>query len=237
MMNYASSVGSKHVAYPPHPLTKIVGQIVAEQGYKQLRIAETEKIAHVTFFFDGGNDYFKNGLAKPEEITLNNASLDLIPSAKVATYDLKPSMSAVEITDQLLKEVAKEEFDLIVLNFANADMVGHTGNLKAAIEAVKTLDQQLKRIYETFVEKYHGIMIITADHGNAEIMIDPDGTVDKKHTTDLVPIIITDKNIKLRQKNVGIVNVGPTILELMGIEIPAEMSSPSLIEKNNEKNS
>jgi len=237
MMKYADSVGSKHIAYPPHPLTNTLGSYLADQGYKQLRIAETEKNAHVTFFFDGWKENKKNGLAKPNEISLKNASLDLIASPKVATYDLKPEMSAVEITDKLIEEVKKKEFDLIVLNFANGDMVGHTGNLDATIKAVKTLDAQLERIYDVFVKELNGIMIITADHGNAEIMIDENGGPDKKHTTDLVPIIITDKDITLRKDDVGIVNVGPTILELMGIEIPAEMSSPSLIEKNNEKNS
>jgi len=231
MMKYADSVTSPHIAYPPHPLKDTLGQYLSANGYKQLRIAETEKIAHVTFFFDGGNDYFKNGLATPEEITLPGASIDLIPSPSVATYDLKPEMSAPEITDKLLEEIDKDEFDVIILNFANCDMVGHTGNLEATIKAVKTLDEQLKRIYESFVEKHNGIMLITADHGNAEIMIDPNGGPNKKHTTDLVPLIVTAKNIELNQQDAGIVNVSPTILDLMGLEIPAIMTAPSLIKK------
>lgn len=231
LMKYADSVGSKHIAYPPNPLTNTLGVYLADHGYKQLRIAETEKIAHVTFFFDGGQDYFKNGLAKPHEIKLKNASIDLIPSPKVATYDLKPEMSAKEITDRLLEEIDKDKFDVIILNFANSDMVGHTGNEAAAIKAVKTLDTQLKRIYQDFVLKHHGIMIITADHGNAEIMIDPDGQPNKKHTTSLVPIIITDKNIVLRKNNVGIANIAPTILDLLGAKIPQEMTEPSLIKE------
>lgn len=231
MMKYADSVASKHIAYPPNPLNNTLGQYLSKLGYHQLRIAETEKIAHVTFFFDGGKDYFKNGLAQPNEITLSGASIDLIPSPKVATYDLKPEMAAREITDQLLKEIDKDEFDLIVLNFANSDMVGHTGNAEAATMAVKVLDEQLKRIYETFVVKHHGIMIITADHGNAEKMIDENGGVNKKHTTSLVPIIITDKNIELNQKDPAIADVAPTILQLLGAPIPVEMTQPSLISK------
>ncbi|ATZ16190.1 phosphoglycerate mutase [Entomoplasma freundtii] len=230
-MKYSDSVISKHIAYPPKPLDNTLGQYLAKLGYRQLRIAETEKIAHVTFFFDGGNDYFKNGLAKPSEITLEGASLDLIPSPKVATYDLKPEMAAPEITDQLLKEIDKNEFDLIVLNFANSDMVGHTGNEKAAIQAVKTLDDQLKRLYESFVVKHDGIMIITADHGNAEKMLDSDGGINKKHTTSYVPIIVTDKKVELNHDNPAIADIAPTILELLGAPIPPEMTQPSLITK------
>lgn len=229
MMKYADSVSSTHIAYPPNPLNNTLGQYLADQGYKQLRIAETEKIAHVTFFFDGGNDYFKNGLAKSNEVALTGAVIDLIASPKVVTYDLKPEMSAVEITDQLLTEVQKNEFDLIVLNFANCDMVGHTGNEQATIQATKILDQQLERIYNEFVIKYNGIIVITADHGNAEIMLDENGGPNKKHTTSFVPIIITDSNITLRTDDVGIANVAPTILELMKIAIPSEMTELSLI--------
>lgn len=231
MMKYADSVTSPYIAYPPNPLKNTLGQYLSQLGYKQLRIAETEKIAHVTFFFDGGNDFFKNGLATPEEVKLPGASIDLIASPKVATYDLKPEMSAVEITDKLIEEVKKDEFDLIVLNFANCDMVGHTGKEPATIQAVKTLDTQLKRIYEELVLKHNGIMVITADHGNAEVMIDTDGQPNKKHTTSLVPIIVTAKDVKLRQKDPAIADVSPTILDLMGVEIPPEMTQPSLIEK------
>ncbi|KAF5276145.1 hypothetical protein FQR65_LT16463 [Abscondita terminalis] len=216
MMEYSESVTSKHV------------------GFKSIEVinglAETEKIAHVTFFFDGGKDYFKNGLAKPNEIGLKNASIALIPSPKVATYDLKPEMAAVEITDRLIEEIKKDEFDVIVLNYANCDMVGHTGILPAAISAVKTLDQQLKRVYE--ISKEHdAVMIITADHGNAEVMIDAEGGPNKKHTSQPVPIIITSNDYKIRKENAAIADVAPTILEIIGCEVPKEMTQKSLIIK------
>ncbi|AOG60117.1 2,3-bisphosphoglycerate-independent phosphoglycerate mutase [Spiroplasma helicoides] len=230
MMEYSDSVASKHIAFKPIEVVNGLGEWLSNKGYKQLRIAETEKIAHVTFFFDGGKDYFKNGLATPDEIKLNGASINLIPSPKVATYDLKPEMSAVEITDQLVKQIEANEFDLIVLNYANCDMVGHTGVLEAAIKGVKTLDEQLKRVYDA-TQKTGAVMIITADHGNAEVMIDAEGGPNKKHTSQPVPIIVTDKSIKLRVKDAAIADVAPTILEIFGEEKPAEMTQPSLIEK------
>ncbi|AGR40869.1 2,3-bisphosphoglycerate-independent phosphoglycerate mutase [Spiroplasma taiwanense] len=230
MMEYSASVKSNFIAFKSIEVINGLGEWISKKGYKQLRIAETEKIAHVTFFFDGGKDYFKNGLASPEEIKLNGASIDLISSPKVATYDLKPEMSAIEITDKLVERINSEEFDLIVLNYANCDMVGHTGVLKAAIQGVKVLDDQLKRVYEACTN--HGAtMIITADHGNAEVMIDNDGRPNKKHTSQPVPIIITDKNLKLRKDDAAIADVAVTICEMMGIEIPSEMTQPSLIEK------
>ncbi|AGR41860.1 2,3-bisphosphoglycerate-independent phosphoglycerate mutase [Spiroplasma diminutum] len=230
MMEYSDSVKSNHIAFKSIEVINGLGEWLSKKGYRQLRIAETEKIAHVTFFFDGGKDYFKNGLATPEEIKLEGAAIDLIASPKVATYDLKPEMSAVEITDQLIKRIDSEEFDLIVLNYANCDMVGHTGVLDAAIKGVKTLDEQLKRVYEA-CEAHGATMIITADHGNAEVMIDGEGGPNKKHTSQPVPIIITDKTIKMRTKNAAIADVAPTILDILGVEIPQEMTQPSLIEK------
>ncbi|QBQ07395.1 2,3-bisphosphoglycerate-independent phosphoglycerate mutase [Spiroplasma gladiatoris] len=231
MMEYSASVNSKHIAFKPIEVINGLGEWLSDKGYKQLRIAETEKIAHVSFFFDGGKDYFKNGLATPEEIKLEGAAINLIPSTKeVPTYDLKPEMSAVEITDQLVKQIESNEYDLIVLNYANCDMVGHTGVLDAAIKGVKILDEQLKRVYEA-TQKTGAVMIITADHGNAEVMIDAEGGPNKKHTSQPVPIIITDKSLKLRQKDAAIADVAPTILEIIGEEVPNEMTQPSLIEK------
>ncbi|QGS51619.1 2,3-bisphosphoglycerate-independent phosphoglycerate mutase [Spiroplasma tabanidicola] len=231
MMEYSESVLSKYIAFKPIEVINGLGEWVSMKGYQQLRIAETEKIAHVSFFFDGGKDYFKNGLATPEEIKLKGAAINLIPSTKeVPTYDLKPEMSAVEITDQLIKQIKKQKYDLIVLNYANCDMVGHTGVLDAAIKGVKTLDEQLKRVYEATKEAGY-VLIITADHGNAEVMIDAEGGPNKKHTSQPVPIIVTDRTVKLRKKDAAIADVAPTILELIGEEIPSEMTQPSLIEK------
>lgn len=230
MMKYSDSVTSKHVAFLPIEVVNGLGEWLSAKGMSQLRIAETEKIAHVTFFFDGGKDYFKNGLAKPNEITLPHAGLDLIMSPKVATYDLKPEMSAVEITDKLIEEIESQKYDLIVLNYANCDMVGHTGDLEATKLAVATLDKQLERVYNA-AQANNGTMLITADHGNAEVMIDAEGGINKKHTSQQVPIIVTDKNIKLREKDAAIADVAPTILDLLGVEIPAEMTQPSLIKK------
>ncbi|WP_338955609.1 2,3-bisphosphoglycerate-independent phosphoglycerate mutase [Spiroplasma endosymbiont of Polydrusus cervinus] len=230
MMEYAETVASKHVAFKPIEVVNGLGEWLSKKGYRQLRIAETEKIAHVTFFFDGGKDYFKNGLATQAEITLPGASADLIPSPKVSTYDLKPEMSVYEITDKLITKLQSNEFDVIILNFANCDMVGHTGMLPAVIKAVKAIDNCLGKIYEV-IQKVNGIMIITADHGNAEVMIDETGGPNKKHTSQLVPIIITKAGIKLREDNPAIADVAPTILDLLGEEIPAEMTQPSLIVK------
>ncbi|AGM24882.1 2,3-bisphosphoglycerate-independent phosphoglycerate mutase [Spiroplasma chrysopicola] len=230
MMKYADTVTSPHIAFQAIEVTNGLGEWLSKKGYQQLRIAETEKIAHVTFFFDGGKDYFKNGLATPEEITLPGSSLDLIASPKVATYDLMPEMSAYGITDKLIEELNKKEFDVIILNFANCDMVGHTGNLAAATKAVKVVDECLGKIYQA-IKAVDGIMIITADHGNAEVMLDEEGGINKKHTSQLVPIIITKADLKLRQGEVGIANVAPTILDLIGEEIPAEMTQSSLIIK------
>nr|WP_250638280.1 alkaline phosphatase family protein [Spiroplasma clarkii] len=139
-------------------------------------------------------------------------------------------MSAVEITDQLVKQIKSNEYDVIVLNYANCDMVGHTGILPATITAVKTLDAQLKRVYEA-TQETGAVMIITADHGNAEVMIDAEGGPNKKHTSQPVPIIVTDKTIKLRSVDAAIADVAPTILEIIGESVPEEMTQPSLIEK------
>ncbi len=230
MMRYSDSVTSPHVGFKSIEVINGLGEWISSKGMNQLRIAETEKIAHVTFFFDGGKDYFKNGLAKQEEITLPNSSIDLILSPKVATYDLKPEMSASEITDQLVKQIESQKFDLIVLNYANCDMVGHTGDLEATKIAVATLDKQLERVYNA-AKANNGTMLITADHGNAEVMIDAEGGPNKKHTSQTVPIIITDKTIKLRDKDAGIADVAPTILDLLNVEVPKEMTQPSLIKK------
>ena len=228
MRKYSDSVLASAICFPPQPLMNTLGTWISKQGLKQLRIAETEKIAHVTFFFDGQKDFFKNGLATPAEISLPGASKILIPSPKVATYDLAPQMSAIPITEALITALRKDHYDLVVLNFANCDMVGHTGFLAPTIKAVQTIDKCLAEIYAVMPE-INGTMIITGDHGNAEVMIDPDnGGPSKKHTTNKVPIIITDDTMHIKS-NARICDLAPTILTLLNLPIPAEMTCPSLI--------
>ncbi|WP_342252633.1 2,3-bisphosphoglycerate-independent phosphoglycerate mutase [Spiroplasma endosymbiont of Amphibalanus improvisus] len=230
MTEYSDSVKTDHIIVPKQVVINPLGEWLSKKGYHQLRIAETEKIAHVTFFFDGKKDYFKNGLAKPDEITLKNAAINLIASPKVATYDLAPEMSAQKITDELCKELDKDKHDVVILNYANPDMVGHTGNLEAAIKAVKAVDKCLGQLHDKIKSK-DGTLIITADHGNSEVMFDENGGPNKKHTSMLVPIIITNKDLKLRTKDVSIAAIAPTILDLLNEELPKEMTQPSLIIK------
>ena len=192
------------------------GEYISKLGYKQLRIAETEKYAHVTYFFDGG-----------KELDLKNCDRVLIPSPKVATYDLKPEMSAYEITDTLLEKIS--DYDVIILNFANGDMVGHTGNLDAAIKAVETLDECVYKLYEKIIN-LNGTMIITADHGNCEEMIDSNNNVLTSHTTNKVPFLIT-KNYKLKNGKLG--DIAPTMLYLLKEKVPKEMTGEVLIEREN----
>ncbi|MDK2820436.1 MAG: 2,3-bisphosphoglycerate-independent phosphoglycerate mutase [Clostridia bacterium] len=204
------------VAFPPHRLKNVLGEVIAAAGLKQLRIAETEKYAHVTFFFNGG----------VEEPFPNEDRL-LIPSPKVATYDQKPSMSAREVTAAVLDRLGR--YDLIILNFANPDMVGHTGDLKAAIEAVETVDECLGRIVAAMNER-QAPLLITADHGNAEEMQDEKGEPHTAHTNNLVPFILAyDKyrNATLREGKLE--DIAPTILDILGLEKPAEMTGESLI--------
>ena len=215
MMPVSDEVICKN-AYRLEDLINTCGEYVAELGFKQLRIAETEKYAHVTYFFDGG-----------VEKELNNCRRVLIPSPKVLTYDLKPEMSAYEITDRLISEL-NNHYDMIILNFANGDMVGHTGKYDAAVKAVETIDNCLGKIIDNInLDEY--TVIITADHGNCEVMINDDGSVNTQHTTNLVPCIITDNNYKLKDGKLG--DLAPTILEIMGIDIPKEMTGSSLIER------
>lgn len=217
MMKYSDTVLSPYVIFAGNNLTNCLGEWISKNGLKQLRIAETEKIAHVTYFFDGGQD-----------IIFNNEDKILIPSPKVSTYDLKPEMAAIEITNRLNEEIKKDIYDLIVLNFANPDMVGHTGNFAATVKAVETIDQCLQRLYEQ-CNKNNYTMVITADHGNAEIMIDETGDINKKHTSQLVPLIITNKNIKLNNNDPSLANIAPTILDILSIKKPDAMTSKTLI--------
>lgn len=214
MMPVVESVKAPHAFNDPE-LTNILGEYIEKQDLSQLRIAETEKYAHVTFFFDGG-----------KEVDYKNEKKILIPSPKVATYDLKPEMSADEVTGKLLEELAHT--DLVILNFANGDMVGHTGVLEAAIKAVETVDKDIKRIYDKVME-LGGTLIVTADHGNCEEMLDDNNNIVTSHTTNPVPFIITEKGLKLHEGKLG--DIAPTILDLMNIEKPNEMTGESLIEK------
>ncbi|MDQ7983148.1 MAG: 2,3-bisphosphoglycerate-independent phosphoglycerate mutase [Spiroplasma sp.] len=218
MMAYANSVISQAVIFPPVAINNGLGEWLAKKHYHQLRIAETEKYAHVTYFFDGGRD-----IEYPLETRI------LIPSPKVKTYDLKPEMSAALITDMLVSEIAKDKYNVIILNFANPDMVGHTGNLKAAITAIAVVDQCLGRIYQA-LKKVKGTLIITADHGNAEVMVDEQGDINKKHTSQPVPLIICQKGLKLKLDG-SLANVAPTILELLKLEQPKDMTAESLLVK------
>ena len=203
-------------AFEHQDINNGIGEYLANLGYSQLRIAETEKYVHVTHFFDGDKD-----------IELPNAKKILIPSPKVATYDLKPSMSAKEVTDALLEEIDKDYLDFIVLNFANGDMVGHTGVYEAAKEAVEFMDTCLEKIYKKIQEK-EGTMIITADHGNCDVMMNDDGTVCTTHTTNPVPFVVTRKGFDLKESG-KLADIAPTILTLMDLPIPVEISGDSLI--------
>ncbi|MBR3229533.1 MAG: 2,3-bisphosphoglycerate-independent phosphoglycerate mutase [Bacilli bacterium] len=197
-----------------HPkVENYLGKIFEKENLKQLRIAETEKYAHVTYFFDGEN-----------KEKLKNCDQILIPSKKVSTYDLSPEMSAREITDKLLDII--ENYDIIILNFANGDMVGHTGNINATVKAIEVIDECIGKIYKK-IKDINGTMIITADHGNCDKMKDEEGNIITSHTLSKVPFIITNKNITLKDGNLS--DIGPTILKLLNIEVPKEMTGEILI--------
>ena len=205
----------KTTAFNNQDLKNTLGDYLADNSKKQLRIAETEKYAHVTYFFDGG-----------VEKELSNCDRVLIPSPKVATYDLKPEMSAREITDKLLPVM--ENYDVIILNFANGDMVGHTGVIPATITAVECVDECLGRIYKK-IEEIGGTLIVTADHGNCDWMLDDDNNVITSHSVFPVPFIINRENIKLKDGKLA--DIAPTILHLLDMEIPEEMNGINLIEE------
>ncbi|AAR36598.1 2,3-bisphosphoglycerate-independent phosphoglycerate mutase [Geobacter sulfurreducens] len=207
------------VAYPPESLANILGQVVSRAGLRQLRIAETEKYAHVTFFFNGG---VEEPFPGEERI--------LIPSPKeVATYDQKPEMSAPLVTDALLKRIDEGVDDVVVVNFANADMVGHTGILDAAVRAIETVDECVGRVAATVLEK-GGALIITADHGNAEMMVDETGGPHTAHTNERVPLILVDDSRKGARLRPGtLADIAPTMLGLLGIPQPPEMTGKSLL--------
>ena len=213
MFPVVESVKASH-AFNDLDMKNILVDYLHDNHVSQLRIAETEKFAHVTFFFDGGR-----------EVEYDDMKKILIPSPKVATYDLKPEMSAYEVTEKFLSEFIN--FDVTIMNLANGDMVGHTGNYQAAIKAVEAIDNCLGKIYRKVVLENDGILIIIADHGNCDMMWDENHNPVTSHTTNPVPCIITKENIRV--KNGKLADIAPTILYLLGLDIPKEMTGDCLI--------
>jgi 2,3-bisphosphoglycerate-independent phosphoglycerate mutase len=220
MTEYSEKLNSLMAAlFPAENLTETLGEIVGEMGLKQLRIAETEKYAHVTFFLNGGR-----------EDQFEGEDRILVPSPHVATYDQKPDMSAYEVMAKLETAIASGKYDFIAVNFANPDMVGHTGMMDAAVKAVGVIDECLGRLRNA-VERSAGVLLITADHGNIELMKDPvTHEPHTAHTTFDVPIIVVNARRKLKLVNGRLADVAPTLLALMGIAKPAAMTGHSLIE-------
>ena len=192
-------------------MANTLGEYIADQGLTQLRIAETEKYAHVTFFFNGG-----------VEAPNRNEDRILVPSPKVATYDLQPEMSAYEVTEKVLEAIETDKYDLIILNFANADMVGHTGVIEAAKKAIEALDKCVPQIVDSILAK-DGQILLTADHGNADVMLDKDGNTVTAHSLNDVPLLHTANEPK------QLCDIAPTILKLMHLDIPAEMTGKPLV--------
>lgn len=219
MTQYDQTMPNVKVAYEPQSLTNTLGEYVSKNDMKQLRIAETEKYAHVTFFFNGGREK-----AFPGENRI------MVSSPKVATYDLKPAMSAKEVCDKLVNEIKDKDYDFILVNFANPDMVGHTGVFDAAVKAIETIDGCVKKVSDAVLEK-GGILFITADHGNADEMLDKDGNILTAHSLNPVPVILVGagKDMVLREGKLA--DIAPTLLELMGLRKPNEMDGVSLIKK------
>jgi 2,3-bisphosphoglycerate-independent phosphoglycerate mutase len=219
MTNYDDTMPNVKVAFKKEELTNTFGEYISSKGLTQLRIAETEKYAHVTFFFNGG-----------EEKQYEGEHRILVPSPKVETYDLQPEMSAYEVTEKVVDAINSEKYDCIILNYANPDMVGHTGNLEAAIKAIETIDECVGKVVEA-VKKQNGVLLITADHGNAEQMIDyATGEPHTAHTTNPVPLMLVGmENVKLKQGKLA--DLAPTMLQIMGLEKPKEMTGESLIVK------
>ncbi len=217
--NYDDTIKNVSVAFKKSEIKNTFGEYISKKGLTQLRIAETEKYAHVTFFFNGG-----------EEKQYEGEDRILIPSPKVETYDLKPEMSAFEVTEKVVEAIHSRKYDSIILNFANPDMVGHTGNIEAAIKALEALDGCVEQVVEA-IEAENGVLLITADHGNAEQMIDyKTGELHTAHTTNPVPLaLIGVGDAKVKEGRLA--DLAPTMLDLMGLEKPSEMSGESLIEK------
>lgn len=218
MTRYDDTFRNVRVIFEKDNLENTLGEVLAREGKKQIRIAETEKYPHVTFFFSGGR-----------EEAFDGESRILCPSPKVATYDLQPEMSARDIRDKIIPELEKKSADFICLNFANPDMVGHTGVFEAAVKACETVDQCNQAVTETALKNGYSVMII-ADHGNADMMVNDDGSPNTAHTTNLVPCILVDNEYKGKLKDGKLGDLAPTILQLMGMNIPAEMTGTVLVD-------
>jgi 2,3-bisphosphoglycerate-independent phosphoglycerate mutase len=220
MTEYDVTLKGIHTAFPPKDIKNTLGEVLALNDYNQLRIAETEKYAHVTFFFNGG-------IEEPNKLE----DRILIPSPKVATYDMQPEMSAEEVTEKALKEIGK--YDVIILNYANCDMVGHTGVYNAAVKAVETVDTCVGKIADKILE-VGGVMLLTADHGNAETMSLEDGSVCTSHTTNLVPFSVIGEDYKgsILKYGMALCDIAPTMLEILGVEQPLDMTGSSILEPN-----
>ena len=219
MTQYDAAMPNVHVAFRPQSLANTFGQYIADKGLTQLRIAETEKYAHVTFFFNGG-----------VETPYANEDRALIASPKVATYDLKPEMSAYEVTDELLARLDSGKYDVIILNYANCDMVGHTGVFQAAVAAVEAVDTCLGKVIDKILSM-GGRALVTADHGNADQMYEKDGSPFTAHTTNPVPLILVGDNEHRLQEGGRLADLAPTMLELLGLPQPSEMDGKSLLAK------
>jgi len=218
MTGYDSSFNGIHVVFTKKELTNTLGEVLSKANKSQIRIAETEKYPHVTFFFNGG-----------EEVEYKGESRIMIPSPKVDTYDMQPEMSAPELTEAIIKRTTEDPADFICLNFANTDMVGHTGDFKAAMAAAETVDQCLKKLMEVLLKNDYSAIVI-ADHGNSDIMINPNGTPNTAHTTNMVPCFYISKDQKgVELKDGKLADVAPTILKLMDITPPEEMTGNILI--------
>ena len=219
MTPYDETMPNVKVAFKKEPLKNTFGEYISNNGLTQLRIAETEKYAHVTFFFNGG-----------EEKQYKGEDRILVPSPKVETYDLKPEMSAIEVTDKVVEAIKSEKYDSIILNYANPDMVGHTGNLEASIKAIETIDNCVGRVIEE-INKVNGVCLITADHGNSEQMIDyKTGEPHTAHTTNPVPLILVGME-EVTLKTGKLADLAPTMLDIMGLKKPDEMTGESIIVK------
>jgi 2,3-bisphosphoglycerate-independent phosphoglycerate mutase len=217
MTSYDDSFNGVHVMFDKDNLKNTLGEVLAAAGKKQIRIAETEKYPHVTFFFSGGR-----------ETVFEGESRILCPSPKVATYDLQPEMSANDIKEAIVKELDKQEVDFVCLNFANPDMVGHTGVFEAAVKACETVDACAETVVSAALKNGYTTIVI-ADHGNSDMMINPDGSPNTAHTTNLVPCILVDNELRPQMKDGKLGDLAPTILQLMGVERPAEMTGNILI--------